>query len=69
MSPKDPGIEARTGFPAVKSFDDLKSEVATLAKAYSALYTILPYEKENGGYPHEKEVVEFLTGAAPAGQS
>jgi Xaa-Pro aminopeptidase len=65
MSPKDPGIEARTGFPAVKPFDDLKPEVERLAKAYSTLYTILPYAKENGGYPHEKEVVEFLTGAAP----
>ena len=65
MSAKDPGIEARTGFPAVKSFEDLKSEVESLAKTYSALYTILPYEKENGGYPHEKDVVEFLNGAAP----
>ena len=23
-------------------------------------YTILPYEKENGGYPHEKEVVDWI---------
>src|SRR5262249_24290850 len=30
-----------------------------------AFYTILPYEKENGGYPHEKDVVDFLNGAAP----
>jgi Xaa-Pro aminopeptidase len=65
MSAKDPGIEARTGFAAVKSFEELKSEVATLAQTYSSLYTILPYEKENGGYPHEKEVVEFLNAAAP----
>jgi Xaa-Pro aminopeptidase len=65
MSPKDPGIESRTGFPAVKAFDELKSEVAALSKTYPAFYTILPYEKENGGYPHEKDVVDFLNGAAP----
>jgi Xaa-Pro aminopeptidase len=65
MSPKDPGIEARTGFPSVKPFDDLKPEVEKLSKAYSTFYTILPYQKENGGYPHEKDVAEFLNGAAP----
>jgi Xaa-Pro aminopeptidase len=66
MSPGDPGIEARTGFPAVKSFDsDFRSVVENLAKAFPAFYTILPYRKELGGYPHEKAVVEWLQLAAP----
>jgi Xaa-Pro aminopeptidase len=64
MSPKDPSIEARTGFPSVKPFDDFKPEVEKLSKAYSTFYTILPYQKENGGYPHEKDVAEFLNGAS-----
>jgi Xaa-Pro aminopeptidase len=29
------------------------------------VYTILPYEKELGGYPHEKRVVDWLQVAAP----
>jgi Xaa-Pro aminopeptidase len=32
---------------------------------YTNFYTILPYEKENGGYPHEKQVVDWLNLAAP----
>ena len=66
MSPGDPGIEARTGFPAVKSFDsDFRVAVENLAKSFPAFYTILPYRKELGGYPHEKAVVEWLQLAAP----
>ncbi len=66
MSPSDPGIEARTGFVAVKSFEnDFRSAVENLAKTFPNLYTILPYQKELGGYPHEKEVVDWLQGAAP----
>lgn len=65
MSPSDPGIEARTGFSAVKSFTELRASVERLAKSYSHFYTILPYETELGGYPHEKEVVDWLQLAAP----
>ncbi len=66
MSPSDPGIEARTGFAAVKQFDtDFRSTVESLAKANPTFYTILPYQKELGGYPHEKEVVDWLQLAAP----
>src|SRR5258708_9181043 len=36
-----------------------------MAKTYPSFYTILPYEKELGGYPHEKEVVDWLQLAAP----
>jgi Xaa-Pro aminopeptidase len=66
MSPSDPGIEARTGFVAVKSFEgDFHSVVENLAKTFSNFYTILPYQKELGGYPHEKGVVDWLQAAAP----
>ena len=66
MSPADPGIEARTGFVAVKPFESgLRSLVESLAKTFPNLYTILPYEKELGGYPHEKSVVDWLQLAAP----
>jgi Xaa-Pro aminopeptidase len=66
MSPSDPGIEARTGFVAVKSFEnDFHSAVENLAKTFPNFYTILPYQKELGGYPHEKEVADWLQAAAP----
>jgi Xaa-Pro aminopeptidase len=65
MSPAEPGIEARTGFAAVKPFPEMRAEVENLAKTYPSFYTILPYEKELGGYPHEKEVVDWLQQAAP----
>jgi Xaa-Pro aminopeptidase len=65
MSPSDPGIEARTGFVSVKSFAEMRATVEHLAPAYPNFYTILPYEKEGGGYPHEKAVVDWLQLAAP----
>src|SRR5712692_1043196 len=66
MSPSDPGIGARTGFRAVKSFEhEFRPLLENLAKTYSTFYTILPYEKELGGYPHEKAVVDWLDLAAP----
>jgi Xaa-Pro aminopeptidase len=65
MSPTDPGIEARTGFASVKPFGEMRSEVEKLAKLYPNFYTNLPYEKEMGGYPHEKTVVDWLLLVAP----
>jgi Xaa-Pro aminopeptidase len=65
MSPSDPGIEARTGFSTVKPFSELRASVERLAKSYPELYTILPYETELGGYPHEKQVVDWLQLAVP----
>ena len=65
MSPTDPGIEARTGFASVQPFGQLRAIVERLAKTNSQIYTIFPYDKENGGYPHEKEVVDWLTQVAP----
>jgi Xaa-Pro aminopeptidase len=65
MSPSDPGIQTRTGFAAVELFAQLRATVERLAKIYPNFYTILPYEKELGGYPHEKEVVDWLRIAVP----
>ncbi len=66
VSPGDHSIEARTGFAAVKSFaSDFRVAVENLAKTFPNFYTILPYQKELGGYPHEKAVVEWLQIAAP----
>jgi Xaa-Pro aminopeptidase len=65
MSPEDPDIKPKTGFPAVLPFPQLRALVEHLAKYYSTFYTILPYEQEEGGYPHEKEVVDWLQLAAP----
>jgi Xaa-Pro aminopeptidase len=65
MSPSDPGIEARTGFPKVEAFPEMRAVVEKVAKLYPTLYTILPYEKENGGYPHEKAVTDWLQLAVP----
>ncbi|HXY01391.1 MAG TPA: Xaa-Pro peptidase family protein, partial [Candidatus Limnocylindrales bacterium] len=65
MSPTDPGIESRTGFPSVQPFTSMRAAVEKLAKLYPNLCTMLPYEKELGGYPHEKAVVDWLQLAAP----
>jgi Xaa-Pro aminopeptidase len=66
MSPSDPGIEAHTGLVAVKSFEsDFRSMVENLARTFPDFYTILPYQKELGGYPHEKAVVDWLQLVAP----
>lgn len=66
MSPSDPDIGSITGFPDVEPFQEkMRATVEKLAKVYTNFYTILPYEKENGGYPHEKQVVEWLKLAAP----
>ena len=65
MGPGDPGIEARTGFALIKPTPELRATVERLAKIYPNFYTILPYQKELGGYPHERETAEWLKQAAP----
>ncbi|HXM99499.1 MAG TPA: Xaa-Pro peptidase family protein [Candidatus Dormibacteraeota bacterium] len=65
LAPTDPGIVSVTGFPSVLPFPEMRANVERLAKIYPNLYTILPYEQELGGYPHEKEVVDWLKLAAP----
>jgi Xaa-Pro aminopeptidase len=65
MSPSDPGIQARTGFADVRPFSEMRATIERLARFYPVFYTILPYEKELGGYPHERETVDWLKMAAP----
>jgi Xaa-Pro aminopeptidase len=65
MSPTDPGIELRTGFSTIKPFPEVRATVEKLAAIYPTFYTILPYQKELGGYPHERETVDWLKQAAP----
>jgi len=65
MSPSNPGIQARTGFADVREFGQMRATIERLAKVYPNLYTILPFEKELGGYPHEKETADWLKLAAP----
>ncbi|HTT32041.1 MAG TPA: Xaa-Pro peptidase family protein [Methylomirabilota bacterium] len=65
MSPTDPGIESRTGFPSVQPFSSMRAATEKLARLYPTFNTILPYEKELGGYPHEKAVVTWLQLTAP----
>ena len=43
----------------------MRAYVEKLAKLYPNFSTVLPYEKENGGYPHEKAVVDWLQLAVP----
>jgi len=65
MSPSDPGVQSRTGFAAVMPYSEMRAALEGLAKLYPTLYTILPYEKENGGYPHEKAVVDWIHSSVP----
>jgi Xaa-Pro aminopeptidase len=65
MSPSDPGIQARTGFASVLPFPEMRATLEKLAKLYPTIYTILPYDKENGGYPHEREVVDWIHTSVP----
>ncbi len=65
LSPSDPRIESLTGFSLVKPLPELRATVERLAKIYPTFYTILPYQRELGGYPHEKETVDWLKLAAP----
>ncbi len=65
MSPSDPGIQSRTGFASVQPFPEMRAALERLAKLYPTIYTILPYEKENGGYPHEKAVTDWIRLAVP----
>lgn len=65
MSPTDPDIQGKTGFSDIKPMPELRATVEKLARLYPTFYTILPFPKEMGGYPHEKETVDWLKQAAP----
>ena len=67
MSATDPDIASRTGFSTVRPFPEMRASVEHLAKTHPEFCTIVPYQdrKELGGYPHEKEVVDWLQQIAP----
>jgi Xaa-Pro aminopeptidase len=65
MSPEDPDILPKTGFTTVLPYSELRAVVETLSREFPTFYTILPYQHELGGYPHEKEVVDWMKLAAP----
>jgi Xaa-Pro aminopeptidase len=65
LSPTDADIPARTGFASVMDFASMRTVVEHLLPGYPNFLTILPYNKENGGYPHEKQVQDWLALAAP----
>jgi len=65
LAPTDNGISETTGFAAVKSVAEMQATVEKLAKLYPEMSTILPYQKELGGYPHEKETLDWLKQTAP----
>jgi Xaa-Pro aminopeptidase len=66
LSPTDSDISGRTGFASVQPFTAMRAVVEKLNKIYSNFSTILPYEKEIGGFPHEKALVDWLQIAAPS---
>jgi Xaa-Pro aminopeptidase len=65
LAPTDAGIESLTGFAKVLPFPEMRATVERLAKIYPNFHTVLPYEQEMGGYPHEKDVTEWLKLAVP----
>jgi Xaa-Pro aminopeptidase len=65
LSPEDPDIKQKTGFPTVLPYSQLRAIVEVLAVEFPNFYTILPYQREIGGYPHEKEVLDWLKLTAP----
>jgi Xaa-Pro aminopeptidase len=65
LSPTDPGIEARTGFASVQPISELAATLQKIATTYGQVYTVLPYETEMGGYPHEKDEMEWLDKNVP----
>lgn len=63
--PDDPDITEKTGFAAVKPFPQMRANLEKLAVLYPNFYTVLPFQKELGGYPHEKEWNQYLQQIAP----
>lgn len=64
IGPHDPGIAEKTGFRAVEPFDNLKPDLAKLAKTYPDFYTLVaPADEE--GYPHFTKMNEWLRNALP----
>jgi Xaa-Pro aminopeptidase len=65
MSPTDPGIEAKTGFRSVQPISELTGALQKIGATHPEIYTVVPYETEMGGYPHEKDEMEWLDKNVP----
>jgi Xaa-Pro aminopeptidase len=65
LAPSDHDVSSVTGISYVKPAAELSDVVQKLGTQFGNLYAILPYQKELGGYPHEKETLDFVQQAAP----
>ena len=64
LGPADSGIAGTTGFESVEPFDNLKADLARLAKNYSTFYTLIAPPDEDG-YPHLTKMNQWLRDALP----
>lgn len=64
IGPNDPGVAEKMGFQSVEPLNNLKSDLAKLAKTYKTFYTLMPPEHEEG-YPHLTESVATIRAAIP----
>jgi len=68
--PSDPGIEARTGFAARKAFPgDARRKSRIWRNPIHLSTQFFPYEKELGGYPHEKGSCGLAPASRATGQA
>ena len=65
MGPDDPGIQEKTGFARVETFEKLRDALASLVKNYPEIYTELPGPHDEG-YPHAANWSKWVKDAAPA---
>jgi Xaa-Pro aminopeptidase len=64
VGPDDPGIKEKTGFARVESFANLRDTLASLAKNYPEIYTLLPGQHDEG-FPHSANWSKWMKEAAP----
>lgn len=64
LGPNDPGVAEKTGFQAVRSFAELRGDLATLAKTNPKFYALLAKGPENG-YPQLQTWHDWLKDALP----
>jgi len=64
MGPDDPGIQEKTGFARVETFEKLRDALASLVKNYPEIYTELPGPHDEG-FPHAANWSKWVKDAAP----
>jgi Xaa-Pro aminopeptidase len=57
----DPDAHDKTGFATIELLGKLQEDLAQLAKIAPALYTLLPTDASNAGYPHRQDWAAWLT--------